>query len=79
MSAQSLHLLVGRAIISEEFRRGILNGSQADFIRDLDLEAEDRASVLAIRADNLAEFAARVEEIAQRRERQVLLSRARLS
>ena len=77
MSVRGLQLLVGRAVISEEFRIGILNGARADFIRDLDLEPEEMTSVLAIRAGNLAEFAARVEEIARRSELVALRSGVR--
>ncbi len=77
MSMRGLQLLVGRAVISEEFRKGILNGARADYIRDIDLEPEERAGILAIRAINLADFAAQVEEIARRREQPAVRSGAR--
>ena len=63
MSILSLQKMVGRAVVSDEFRAGILNGRKAELIRDLDLDPEETAQVMAIRASTLAEFAAAVEQI----------------
>ncbi|HTP07293.1 MAG TPA: hypothetical protein VMP08_03535 [Anaerolineae bacterium] len=65
MSIRGLQFMVGRAVISEEYRAGILNGHKAELIRDLDLEPGETAQVMAIRATSLAEFAAEVERIVQ--------------
>ena len=63
MSTRSLQILVGRAIISDSFRADILNGRRAELLQEFDLDAEERAAVLAIRADTLAEFAAQIEQL----------------
>jgi hypothetical protein len=65
MSIHGLQFMVGRAIISDEYRAGILNGQKAELIRDLDLEPSESAQVMAIRANTLAEFAAEVDRIVQ--------------
>jgi hypothetical protein len=65
MSIRGLQFMVGRAVISDEYRSGILNGHKAELIRDLDLEPGESAQVMAIRANTLAEFAAEVDRIVQ--------------
>ena len=65
MSIRGLQFMVGRAVISEEYRAGILNGHKAELIRDLDLEPGETAQVMAIHATSLTEFAAEVERIVQ--------------
>jgi len=68
MSVRSLDILVAKAVISDEFLAGILNGRRVELIRDFDLEPEEAASVLAIKAGTLADFAASIEEIIRSRE-----------
>ena len=68
MSVRGLHILVGKAVISDEFRDGILNGRRDELIRSFDLEPEEVAEVMAIQANTLEEFAAAVEQIVESRE-----------
>ncbi|MBI3360185.1 MAG: hypothetical protein HY023_03650 [Chloroflexi bacterium] len=63
MSTRGLHTLVGRAVISDDFCTGMLNGRRAQLIREMDLEPDETDQVMAIRADSLPEFAAAVQEI----------------
>lgn len=63
MSIRGLHTLVGRAVISEAFCKGVLNGRRAELLREVDLEPDEATEVMAIRADSLPEFAAAVHEI----------------
>ncbi len=63
MSTRGLHTLVGRAVVSEVFCKGVLNGKRAELIREADLEPDEAAEVLAIQAASLPEFAAAVHEI----------------
>ncbi len=65
MSIHGLQFMVGRAVISDQYRVGILNGHKAELIRDLDLDPGESAQVMAIRANTLAEFAAEVDRIVQ--------------
>ncbi len=65
MSIRGLQFMVGRAVVSDEYRAGILDGRKAELIRDLDLEPGESAQVMAIQAGTLAEFAAAVERIVQ--------------
>jgi hypothetical protein len=68
MSILSLQKMVGKAIVSDEYRAGILNGHKAELIRELDLDPEEATQVMAIRASTLAEFAAAVDQIVRLRE-----------
>ncbi len=68
MSTRSLQILVGKAVVSDEFRIGILNGRRAELIRGFELEPEEIAGVMAIQAGTLAEFAAAVEQMVSARE-----------
>lgn len=68
MSVRNLQIIVGKAVISDEFRAGILNGRRAELIRGFALDPEEEAAVMAIQADTLAEFAGAVEQIARSRE-----------
>lgn len=65
MSIHDLQFMVGRAVISDKYRAGILNGHKAELIRELDLEPGESAQIMAIRANTLAEFAAEVDRIVQ--------------
>lgn len=63
MSVRALQKLVGSAVISDNFRAGILNGRRAELLGAFDLEPDERAKVLAIEADTVAEFAGAIEEL----------------
>ena len=65
MSIHGLQFMVARAVISDQYRVGILNGHKADLIQELDLDPGESAQVMAIRANTLAEFAAEVDRIVQ--------------
>ncbi len=65
MSIHGLQIMVGRAVISDEYCAAILNGHKAELIRELDLDPAESAQVLAIRANTLAEFATEVDRIVQ--------------
>ena len=69
MSVRGLQLVVGKAVINQDFRVAILNECRADVIRGLELAPHEVEQLMAIRASTLAEFAAQVEEIARRSER----------
>ncbi|MGD1996600.1 MAG: hypothetical protein PVH62_07485 [Anaerolineae bacterium] len=61
MSQHTLQKLVGTAIVNQRFRRDFLNGGRQRLLAEFDLSPEERAAVLAIRADALKEFAAELE------------------
>ena len=63
MSARSLQKLVTQAVISTQFRAGIMNGKRGELIRTFDLEPEEIAQVMAIRANTFEEFAAAINEM----------------
>ena len=65
MSIHGLQFMVARAVISDQYRIGILNGHKAELIQELDLDPGESAQVMAIRANTLAEFAAEVDRIVQ--------------
>lgn len=68
MTARTLQKIVGRAIISDDFRAGILNGKRAEILSEFDLEHEVFDTLMSIRAESLAEFAAAVEQLVRQNE-----------
>ncbi len=63
MSVRALQKLVGSAVISDNFRAGILNGRRAELLSAFDLDPDERAEVLAIEAKTVAEFAGAIEHL----------------
>ena len=68
MSTRNLQILVGKAVVSDDFRIGILNGRRAELIRSFELEPDEIAGVMAIQAGTLTEFAAAIEQMVNPRE-----------
>ncbi len=78
MSIEGLRDLVGQGVVSDEFCKGIMNGKRAELIARFDLDPDEIAALLAIRADTLYEFAVALEKflrsrtpLAMRRSREV--------
>lgn len=65
MSKIALQKIVGKAVISDNFRAGLLNGRRAELIDGFDLEPHERNQILSIQAQTLAEFAAEIQQITQ--------------
>ena len=63
MSARALEAIVGKAVVSDRFRAGILNGQRAELIRPFGLEPEETTAVLSIHALDLSEFAMAIEQL----------------
>jgi hypothetical protein len=63
MSVRSLEAIVGRAVVSERFRAGILNGKRAELIRQFSLEPDESSAVLSIKARSFPEFARAIEKL----------------
>ena len=63
MSISGLNQLLGEAVVSDQFRAGLLNGRRAELVADprFKLEPDEAAALLSIEADNLQEFAVAVE------------------
>jgi hypothetical protein len=70
MSIKGLNEVVGRAIISDSFRAGLLNGRRAELLQQFEtrLEPEEQQAVLAIQAHDFADFAAAIERLIAQRE-----------
>lgn len=71
MSVKGLNEVVGKAIISDSFRAGLLNGRRAELLRQFDerLEPDERQAVLDIQASDFSSFAAAIEQLIAQRER----------
>lgn len=69
MSLIGLNQLLGEAVVSDQFRAGLLNGRRAELISDprFKLEPDETAALLSIEASNLAEFAVGVERYLSQR------------
>jgi hypothetical protein len=63
MSARTLEAIVGKAVVSDRFRTGILNGQRAELIRPFGLDPEETSAVLSIHARDLSEFALAIEKL----------------
>lgn len=63
MSIIGLNQLLGEAVVSDQFRSGLLNGRRAELVSDprFKLEPDEAAALLSIQADNLQDFAVGVE------------------
>jgi hypothetical protein len=67
-----LNKLLGEAVISDLFRAGLLNGRRAELLRDprFQLDPDETADLLAIKAETLKDFAIAVEDMIERRGRE---------
>ncbi len=63
MSINGLNQLLGEAVVSDQFRAGLLNGRRAELVSDprFKLEPDEAAALLSIEANNLQDFAVAVE------------------
>jgi hypothetical protein len=63
VSIIGLNQLLGEAVVSDQFRAGLLNGRRAELVSDprFKLEPDETAALLSIEADNLQDFAVGVE------------------
>ena len=70
MSLRGMNEIIGKAVISDRFRAGLLNGKRAELIRqpEFELEPDEAMALMAIHAENLAEFAVAVEQLVEQRE-----------
>ena len=62
-SVRALEAIVGKAVVSERFRAGILNGERAELIRPFGLGPDATTAVMSIRASDLSEFATAIEQL----------------
>jgi hypothetical protein len=71
VSTLGLNRIVGEAVISDQFRTGLLNGRRAELVRDprFQLEPDETAALLSIEADSLQDFAAAVEGFIDQRQK----------
>jgi hypothetical protein len=69
VSISGLNKLLGEAVVSDQFRAGLLNGRRAELVADprFTLEPDEAAALLSIQANNLAEFAVAVESYLSQR------------
>ena len=68
MSITSLNTIITKAVVSDRFRAGLLNGQKAVLIRDFDLDPAEVSAIMSIHVGSLAEFAAEVDQLVQTRE-----------
>ncbi len=68
MSITSLNAIITKAVVSDRFRAGLLNGQKAELIRDFDLDPAEVSAVMSIHVGSLAEFAAAIDQLVQTRE-----------
>jgi hypothetical protein len=63
VSVRALEAIVGKAVVSQRFRAGILNGQRGELIRPFGLGPEETSAVMSIRARDLSEFALAIEQL----------------
>jgi hypothetical protein len=62
MSHRALQMIIATAVTDPQFCFDLLNGKRWSILEAFDLTVEERHILLAIEADSLQEFAARLEE-----------------
>jgi hypothetical protein len=62
MSHRALQRIIGTAVTDPQFCVDLLDGKRRSILDAFDLTAEERRILLAIEANSLQEFAARLEE-----------------
>lgn len=67
-TTRALHLLVGRALVSERFCTDLLYSRRAELIQDIGLRPDETEQVLAAPADTLTDFAKTLDQIIRSRE-----------
>lgn len=68
MSARGLQKIVGKAVISDSFRDGILGERRAELVGGFDLEPDELMILMALQVETLVEFAGAVEEVINSRQ-----------
>jgi hypothetical protein len=56
MSLRAMKVMVTRAVTSDQFRKGMMNGRRAELIREYDLDPDERVEIMAIQANTESEF-----------------------
>ncbi len=56
MSLRAMNVMVTRAVTSDQFRKGMINGRRAELIREYDLDPDEQAEIMAIQANTESEF-----------------------
>jgi hypothetical protein len=51
-----MNVMVTRAVTSDQFRKGMINGRRAELIREYDLDPDEQAEIMAIQANTESEF-----------------------
>ncbi len=62
MSTHALYRIVGQAVIDDEFSERLLGAEREALLSGFDLSPAEHAAILTIRAETLADFAAKLEQ-----------------
>jgi hypothetical protein len=62
-NTRALHLLVGRALVSDRFCADLLFSRRSELVDNIGLAPEEAAQVKAIRAESLTEFAQTLDQL----------------
>lgn len=66
MTVRDLKIIVNTAMVSDEFRKGMLAGKRAELLKEYDLAEDERSAVMAIKAAIDADFYKEMETIIDR-------------
>jgi hypothetical protein len=61
MAHESLQAVIGTAVIDQEFRKALLNGSRGYVIQPFNLSPEEFDAIMGVRADSLEQFAGQLD------------------
>lgn len=62
MRAPSFQTLIGTALIDNDFRKALLNGSRRKILQSFAFSGDEIEKMMAIRADSLEQFASELHE-----------------
>ncbi len=63
MSAQSLQAIIGNALIDDDFRKALLNGSRRRVLQSFELTGEEVEAIMKLPGDSLEQFAGELHEL----------------
>ncbi|MEK6256229.1 MAG: hypothetical protein N2C13_02785 [Chloroflexota bacterium] len=65
MFKSNINAIVAKALLDQEFKAAILNGHRKDKLNEFGLNDQQKAAVMAIKANNLDQFIHRVDKLIQ--------------
>ena len=63
MSAQSLQAIIGTALIDDDFRKALLNGSRRRVLQSFELTGDEVEAIMQLPGESLEQFAGELHQL----------------